>query len=154
MANASAPAGGSGQEAAEEEQPTLASQTAAGGETSYLQSIDMQMAVLAATIIATVLAIIVLQGIKDQQAGLYPCKDYSFIGQLPRLSTAIMAAAALYFLYLAWEEHKRDPESKTLTLLFVANALAVGAAIVKLDVLYTTPENNTEIEDVIEEVVE
>ncbi len=153
MADSAISAEQSGQ-ASDQQQPTLASQTAAGGEVSYFQSIDMQIAVLAATIVATVLAIMVLQGIKDQQEGLFPCKDYSFIGELPRVSTAILAAAALYFFYLAWEEHKRDPESKTLTLLFVANALAVGAAIVKLDVLYTAPESDAEIEDVIEEVVE
>ena len=144
----------SGQAGGAQEPSTLASQTAAGGDVSYLQSIDVQMAVLAATIVATALAIIVLQGIKDQQEGLFPCKDYSFIDKLPRVSTAILAAAALYFFYLAWEEHKGNPESKTLTLLFVANALAVGAAIVKLDVLYTAPESDAELEEVIEEVVE
>lgn len=130
-------------------------QAAAGEETgSYWQSIDVQIAALMAVIIATALSIMVLQGIKDQQEGRYPCKDYSFIQELPRVSTAITAAVALYFLYLAWLDHKKNPESSTMTWLFVANALALGAASVKLDVLYLAPENDTEVEDVIEEAVE
>lgn len=130
-------------------------QAPAGGETgNYWQSIDMQMAALVAVIIATVLSIMVLQGIKDQREGRYPCKDYSFIDEFPRISTAITAAVALYFLYLAWVDHKKNPESSTLTWLFVANAFALGAASVKLDVLYLAPENDTEVEDVIEEAVE
>ena len=61
------------------------SQEPAGGQTGmFWQSIDMQIAALVIMIIATTLSVIVLQGIKDQQEGLFPCRDYSFIDRLPR----------------------------------------------------------------------
>ena len=113
----------------------------------FWQSIDMQIAALVIMIIATTLSVIVLQGIKDQQEGLFPCRDYSFIDRLPRISTA------LYFLYLAWMDHKQNSDSKTLSWLFIANAFAVGASAIKLDVLYTAEEEGEETDEIIEDAV-
>ena len=126
-------------------------QEPAGGQTgTALQSIDLQIAALWAIIIATVLSVIVLQGVKDRSEGRFPCKDYSFIDELPRVSTMLTALAGAYFVYLAWSDHRRDPDNSTLTWLFIANAFAMGAAAIKLDILYTTPENTEEIEEIIE----
>lgn len=130
------------------------SQEPAGGQTGMLwQSINMQIAALVIMIIATTLSVIVLQGVKDQQEGLFPCKDYSFIDRLPRISTALTALVALYFLYLAWMDHRQNPDSKTLSWLFIANAFAVGASAIKLDVLYTAEEEGEETDEIIEDAV-
>ena len=135
-------------------QPAGQTQQPAGGQTGNIwQSIDMQIAALVIMIIATTLSVIVLQGIKDQQEGLFPCRDYSFIDRLPRISTALTALAALYFLYLAWMDHKQNPDSKTLPWLFIANAFAVGASAIKLDVLYTAEVEGEETDEIIEDAV-
>ena len=115
------------------------SQEPAGGQTGMLwQSINMQIAALVIMIIATTLSVIVLQGVKDQQEGLFPCKDYSFIDRLPRISTALTALVALYFLYLAWMDHRQNPDSKTLSWLFIANAFAVGASAICISLSFVT----------------
>lgn len=136
-------------------QPAGQTQQPAGGQAGNLwQSIDAQIAALMAVLVATVLSIIVLQWIKEQREGLCPCKDYSFIDKLPRVSTALTTLAAAYFLYLAWADHEQSPTNSTLTWLFVANAFALGAAAIKLDILYTAPQTDRNIEDVIADAVE
>ena len=136
-------------------QPAGQTQQPAGGQTGNIwQSINTQMLALGAIILATLLSLIVLQGVKDQREGRYPGKDYSFIDRLPRVSTALTALATGYFLYLAWADHEQNPQNSTLTWLFVANAFALGAAAIKLDILYTANPNDRDIEEIVTDAVE
>lgn len=105
-------------------------------EENPLLGLDAQMVALFAIIVATIISIMTLQGLKEQQSGVCPEKDYSFLKQLPKVSTAILLAAGLYFLYLAYHDHKANPENSRLNWLFIANLAAVTAALIRADIAY------------------
>ena len=121
-----------------------------GKEGGVWQSIDMQIAALAAMMVATGLSVSVLLAVRNREKGLGRRGDDVRIDRLPRVSAALTAAAALYFLCLAWADHQRWPDSRTLTWLFVANAFAVGASAIKLDVLFAADGNGEVIEEAVE----
>lgn len=116
-----------------------------------IESLNLQMIMIFFTIVASMLAIATLHGIKEQQSGCFPNKDYSYLKTLTRVGVAITALATLYFAYLAWLQRERNPEDTVLTWLFVANLFAVGAVLIKLDVTYLD-QNATD--DDLEEVLE
>lgn len=116
-----------------------------------IESLNMQMLVIFFTIVASMLAIATLQGIKEQQSGCFPNKDYSYLKTMTRVGVAITALSTAYFAYLAYLQRERNPEDTVLTWLFVANLFALGAVLIKLDVTYLNPD---ETDDDLEEELE
>lgn len=110
-------------------------------ERNPLLSIDAQMFALAAAAIASIIGVMTLQGIKEQQSGMYPGRDYGFIEGFPKISTAILLAVSIYFAYFANENHKSSPDNPRLTWLLVASVAALLAAVIRFDITYlpTTP---------------
>lgn len=105
-------------------------------EKNPLLSIEAQMLALVAAAIASIIGVMTLQGIKEQQSGAYPGTDYGFIEGFPKISTAILLAVAVYFAYFANENHKLNPDNPRLTWLLAASIAALIAAVIRFDIAY------------------
>lgn len=121
-----------------------------------LQSIDTQILMLLVSIVAILISIAVLTGVKEQQSGCYPKKDYSYLQNLARLGIALTAISAVYFAWLAWQDRKRNPGDSTLSWIFLANLAAAAAVLIKFEITYFANQNQTpaQEDDVLEEEVE
>jgi hypothetical protein len=109
-----------------------------------LESLDTQMLMMFVSLVSGMLALASLQGLKEQELGLCPGKDYGYLQTLSRVAVVLGAAAALYFAYLAWIQHRRNPQSGVLNWLFFANICAVAAVLIKLDMVYLHPDISVE----------
>ena len=111
-------------------------QPPAGG----LESLNAQMLMMFVSLISGMLALASLQGLKERELNLYPGKNYGYLQTLSRAAVAAGAAAALYFAYLAWVQHRRNPQNGVLGWLFFANLCAAAAVLIKLDMVYLHPD--------------
>ncbi len=109
-----------------------------------LESLDTQMLMLFVSLVSGMLALAALQGLKEQELALCPGRDYGYLQKLSRGAVALGAAAALYFAYLAWAQHRRNPENSVLSWLFFANICAAAAVLIKLDMVYLHPDLSPE----------
>lgn len=116
-----------------------------------IASLDTQMLMMFASLVSGMLALAALQGLKEQESGQYPGKDYSYLETLSRASVALGAIAAIYFAYLAWLQRRQNPEDHVMQWLFFANVCAVAAVLIKLDMLYLHPSQSP---DQLEEELE
>lgn len=109
-----------------------------------LESLNTQMLMMFVSLLSGMLALASLQGLREQELGLCPGKDYGYLQTLSRAAVALGAAAALYFAYLAWIQHRRNPKNGVLSWLFFANICAVAAVLIKLDMVYLHPDLSAE----------
>ncbi|ODU58347.1 MAG: hypothetical protein ABT01_00535 [Clostridium sp. SCN 57-10] len=105
-------------------------------EGNPLLSIETQMLALFGIIVASILGIMTLQGLKEQQSGVCPGKDYGFIDTLPKISTTILLATAVYFVYLAYQNHMARPDNPRLTWLMIASIAGLFGSVIRADIAY------------------
>lgn len=121
-----------------------------GASSAPLESTEAQMAGIMAIIVANLLSLLTLQGNQNRQEGRFPCQDYSWLEQLPRVSTVITLAVSLYFLWLAWRQYRQQPRQTAMVFLLLANALTAGAILLKADVLFFLPQQDIRSTDFID----
>ena len=115
------------------------------------EGIHAQVAVLAATLVSTLLSIGVLLGIEAQQQGRLPREAGSRLTALTRLGVDLTAAATFYFFCLAWRQKQEHPGSRAHRWLLFANLLSLGAVLIKLGVTYSSQGQTAEdIEEAVE----
>ncbi len=115
------------------------------------EGIHAQVAVLAATLVSTLLSIGVLLGIEAQQQGRLPREAGSRLTALTRLGVVLTAAATFYFFCLAWRQKQEHPGSRAHRWLLFANLLSLGAVLIKLGVTYSGQGQTAEdIEEAVE----
>ena len=115
------------------------------------EGIHAQVAVLAATLVSTLLSIGVLLGIEAQQQGRLPREAGSRLTALTRLGVVLTAAATFYFFCLAWRQKQERPGSRAHRWLLFANLLSLGAVLIKLGVTYSSQGQTAEdIEEAVE----
>ena len=115
------------------------------------EGIHAQVAVLAATLVSTLLSIGVLLGIAAQQQGRLPREAGSRLTALTRLGVVLTAAATFYFFCLAWRQKQEHPGSRAHRWLLFANLLSLGAVLIKLGVTYSSQGQTAEdIEEAVE----
>ncbi len=115
------------------------------------EGIHAQVAVLAATLVSTLLSIGVLLGIEAQQQGRLPREAGSRLTALTRLGVVLTAAATFYFFCLAWRQKQEHPGSRAHRWLLFANLLSLGAVLIKLGVTYSSQGQTAEdIEEAVE----
>ena len=115
------------------------------------EGIHAQVAVLAATLVSTLLSIGVLRGIEAQQQGRLPREAGSRLTALTRLGVVLTAAATFYFFCLAWRQKQEHPGSRAHRWLLFANLLSLGAVLIKLGVTYSSQGQTAEdIEEAVE----
>ena len=115
------------------------------------EGIHAQVAVLAATLVSTLLSIGVLLGIEAQQQGRLPREAGSRLTALTRLGVVLTAAATFYFFCLAWRQKQEHPGSRAHRWPLFANLLSLGAVLIKLGVTYSGQGQTAEdIEEAVE----
>ena len=108
------------------------------------------MAAVMAIIVANLLSLLALQGNLNRQEDRFPCRDYSWLELLPRASTVITLTVSVYFLWLAWHQYRQQPRQTAMVFLLLANALAAGAILLKADVLFFLPREDSRSIDFID----
>lgn len=109
-----------------------------------IASLDTQMLMMFVSLASGMLALAALQGLKEQQSGRYPGKDYGYLQTLSRAAVTLGAVSAVYFAYLAWLQRRQNPGDHVMQWLFFANVCAVAAVLIKLDMLYLHPSLSPE----------
>ncbi|WP_458862256.1 hypothetical protein [Acidaminobacterium chupaoyuni] len=120
------------------------------GETTWLESLDVQIFMLAVGGAATLLGMTTLEGIKEKNSGRCPDKNYDYLDTLPKINSVLILTVAVYFLYLAWMEDKRKSKNTLLSRLLLANIFAVAAAVIKTDAAYRPKQTAVDIEEEVE----
>lgn len=110
-----------------------------------LESFDTQKLAILAIIFGSFLSYVVLTGTEEQQKGTFPCKDYSYLHQLPKISAIIFVVVTAYFLYLTYLQYQEEPQNKTVMLLLVISALGAAAALLREYVTLTSDTTNVDV---------
>ena len=92
---------------------------------------ERQLALLGASMLSSVMVLVVVWSQRDQALGRHPQRDYSFTRGLGILAALLSSGIALVWLWLAWKDCRESPEDRSLTLPLGANALAAAAALLR-----------------------
>lgn len=99
------------------------------------RNLDRQIAAVMATIAASVIVIVTLQGTKDRLLDIFPNKNYDYLEKLPKISSMIFVFTSLFYVYDTWRQCRETPGQRSLSFLLAANSLAMVAAAVKFELV-------------------
>ncbi|MEA5040644.1 MAG: hypothetical protein VB086_12550 [Clostridiaceae bacterium] len=102
----------------------------------FYQTLNSQLLATSGVILAGVLTFYVLLGQKEKYEGTNPCKDYSYIDTLPRVSILLLLGSSAYFAYLAYLESEYKKKGSYYWTLF-ANLILLVSVIIKTGVVFT-----------------
>lgn len=120
-------------------------------EAGGIYGLEMQIIMVVLGIIASVLAIITLQGIDEKKSEKCADKDYRYLVLLPKIGIVLSLIVAIYFMSFAYKEHQDKPENMSLNWIFYASLLVLAAVLIKTKIIFGAREPS---DAVIEGVVE
>lgn len=107
------------------------------------KSLDRQTMAVLLTVFSSVLVIITLQGTKQRLISPVQGKNYTYLDKLPKVTGAIFAMTAAFYLFDSFKQYRETPAQRELLLLLWANIFALVAAAVKMGLIYSRKPNET-----------
>ena len=114
-----------------------------GSTEKAVRNLDRQILAVLFTMLGSAIVIITLQGTKDRLLDVIPGKDYSYLERLPRISGLIFLLTAVFYFCDSFDQFRKTPGQRSLNVLLAANFLAMVAAVVKLELIYTRPRGES-----------
>jgi hypothetical protein len=114
------------------------------GSDPFYETLNGQLLATGGVLLAGVLTFYVLWGQKEKYEGTKPCKDYSYLDTLPRISVLLLLGTSAYFTYLSYLESEYKKTAPFYWTLF-ANLLILAAFGIKTGVVFSaSPEAEAE----------
>ncbi len=114
-----------------------------GSTEKAVRNLDRQILAVLFTMLGSAIVIVTLQGTKDRLLDVIPGKDYSYLERLPRISGLIFLLTAVFYFCDSFDQFRKTPGQRSLNVLLAANFLAMVAAVVKLELIYTRPRGES-----------
>lgn len=114
-----------------------------GSTEKAVRNLDRQILAVLFTMLGSAIVIITLQGTKDRLLDVIPGKDYSYLERLPRISGLMFLLTAVFYFCDSCDQCRKTPGQRNLNVLLAANFLAMVAAVVKLELIYTRPRGES-----------
>ena len=114
-----------------------------GSTEKAVRNLDRQILAVLFTMLGSAIVIITLQGTKDRLLDVIPGKDYSYLERLPRISGLIFLLTAVFYFCDSCDQCRQTPGQRSLNVRLAGNCLAMVAAVVKLELIYTRPRGES-----------